>query len=103
MDEQASAAAEAAVEGRWAAGQPSSPYEGVCWVKQRRLWKAYIYNKGGQVLGHFVEEKDAARAYDDAARRLRDDKAHGGTCGWRGRPRMLNFPTEAEVARFEAR
>ena len=57
VDEQASAAAEAAVEGRWAAGQPSSPYEGVCWVKQRRLWKAYIYNKGGQVLGHFVEEK----------------------------------------------
>ena len=44
-----------------------------------------------------VKQEAVARAYDDAARRLRGDEAHGGTNA-AGRPWRLNFPTEAEVA-----
>ena len=84
---------------RKAAGQQSSPYVGVAWAKKDRRWQAQIYHEGRQqALGLFVEEAAAARAFDKAARELRGDEAHGGRSGsniWR-----LNFPTEAEAARF---
>ena len=45
-------------------------------------------------LGYFDDAAEAARAFDEAARRLRGDEAHGGRGGvWR-----LNFPTEVEAA-----
>eukprot|EP01045_Picozoa_sp_COSAG04_P014948 COSAG04_NODE_1151_length_8058_cov_51.031662_8_plen_141_part_00 len=69
------------------------------WAKKARLWKVAIKHDGEtHKLGTFVDAESAARAYDDAARRLRGDKAHGGkpargSIFWR-----LNFPTEAEEA-----
>eukprot|EP01045_Picozoa_sp_COSAG04_P013814 COSAG04_NODE_999_length_8849_cov_3.214286_10_plen_486_part_00 len=93
------ASSEAAAAQRRAAGQPSSPYAGVHWAKKERRWKAEIYHEGRyQRLGTFAEEEAAARAFDEAARRLRGDKAHGGRQGVRGKIRWLNFPTEAEAA-----
>eukprot|EP01045_Picozoa_sp_COSAG04_P008485 COSAG04_NODE_471_length_13830_cov_4.905251_2_plen_199_part_00 len=90
------AAAEALVAQRQAAGQPASRYVGVSWFKSERRWRAEIRHEGRrQGLGSFVEEEAAARAFDDAARRMRGGEAHGG--GLRGRWR-LNFPTEAEAA-----
>ena len=79
------------------AAQPSSRYVGVCWDKGKRRWEAAITHEGRhQRLGRFVEEEAAARAYDEAARRLRGEAAHGGgrTAGHRWR---LNFPTDAEA------
>ena len=46
----------------------SSKYRGVCWVGQRRKWKAYIKHK--QVMkniGMYDQEDDAARAYNEKA------------------------------------
>eukprot|EP01045_Picozoa_sp_COSAG04_P004299 COSAG04_NODE_185_length_21024_cov_49.557276_4_plen_251_part_00 len=60
-----------------AAGQPASEYAGVSWHKHNRRWEARISHEGRQhFLGLFAEEKAAARAYDEAARRLRGDKAY---------------------------
>ena len=83
---------------RRAAGQPSSLYVGVSWAAERCRWLASIWHEGrAQHLGLFAEEEAAARAFDDAARRLRGDEAHGGRPYgpnvWR-----LNFPTAAEAA-----
>eukprot|EP01045_Picozoa_sp_COSAG04_P008490 COSAG04_NODE_471_length_13830_cov_4.905251_7_plen_647_part_00 len=96
-DEEVVAAVEAAVAQRRAAGQAASRYAGVSWAKRERRWQPSICHEGRQQrLGYFAEEDAAARAYDEAARRLRGDKAHGGSgtgFSWR-----LNFPTEAEAA-----
>ena len=96
VDDEQVAAAEAVVAQRRAAGQPTSSFAGVSWPKKGRRWRAEIWHEGRkQRLGSFAEEEAAARAFDDAARRLRGDEAHGGgrTSEWR-----LNFPTEAEAA-----
>lgn len=47
----------------------TSKYKGVCWVKGRSKWRAEISIEKykGQHLGYFVDEIDAARAYDRAA------------------------------------
>ena len=88
----ATAAAAATVVQQQVAGQPSSRYVGVRWMQTRRRWAAEISHEGRrQHLGTFAEEEAAARAFDDAARRLRGDKAHGERGRWR-----LNFPTGAE-------
>ena len=87
-----------AVAQRRTAWQPSSHYVGVSWRKDSRRWAAAITHEGRQQhLGLFVEQGAAARAYDDAARRLRGDEAQGGIDA-RGRPWRLNFPTEVEAA-----
>ena len=77
----------------------TSKFTGVCWDTCQRKWKVQlVYGGRKHNLGSFAQDKeeDAARAFDEAARRLRGAQAHGGRCGsntWR-----LNFPTEVEVA-----
>lgn len=45
-----------------------SKYKGVIWSKQRNKWKARIYvNKKCYWLGYFTCEKEAAKAYNEAA------------------------------------
>lgn len=47
---------------------PSSKYKGVYWAKAGNEWRASIHLNGGpKYLGSFVEEKDAAHAYNKAA------------------------------------
>jgi hypothetical protein len=61
--------------------------------------------RGGknQHLGRFDDERDAARAVDTAARRLRGEDAHGGLGGKKGQIWRLNFPTQREVERAQQR
>eukprot|EP01045_Picozoa_sp_COSAG04_P003698 COSAG04_NODE_153_length_22436_cov_37.366029_1_plen_275_part_00 len=99
-DEQVVATAEATAAQRRAAGQASSRCVGVRWVKRDRRWAAAINHEGrSQYLGLFTQEEAAARAYDDASRRLRGDEAHGGRSNSGGKAWRLNFPTEAEKQR----
>ena len=92
-------AAEAMVTQRWAAGQPSSRYVGVRWGIPERRWKASItYKLQDHPLGLYLEEEDAARAFDAAARIRRGSAAHGGRASTSAPVWRLNFPTEAEAA-----
>jgi hypothetical protein len=82
--------------------QGPSKFVGVSWYKPGRKWEARIYYDGkDQRLGRFDDEREAARAVDTAARRLRGEDAHGGLSGsqWL----RLNFPTEEEVKRAKDR
>ncbi len=48
----------------------SSRYKGVCWHKRDKKWHARLHHRGKtHHLGSFTNEKDAARAYDKAARK----------------------------------
>jgi len=82
----------------------ASKFVGVSWRKESGRWKALINHHGrGQSLGSFANEEQAARAYDEAARRLRPKgQAHGGRANHaHGKPRWwhrLNFPTSKEQA-----
>ena len=59
----------------------SSRYKGVDWNKHQKKWRARIYhNNRCHHLGCFCDERDAARAYDRAARKYHGDFA------------SLNFP-----------
>lgn len=61
----------------------TSGYRGVTWDKQSKKWRAGIKKTGKSYhLGLHTTREDAARAYDDGARRLYGPKA------W------TNFPTE---------
>jgi len=47
----------------------SSKYKGVCWDKKNKKWQVHIYKNGICTnLGRFFCEKEAALAYDAAAR-----------------------------------
>jgi len=61
----------------------SSKYKGVCWNKRNRKWAAAIrFENKTYYLGYFDNELDAAKTYDEAARRL-----HGAFAS-------LNFPDQ---------
>jgi AP2-like factor, euAP2 lineage len=62
----------------------TSKYLGVCWYKRTKRWKGKIVQDGKQFhLGYFFDEIEAARAYDEAAKKLFGDEA------------QLNFPDVA--------
>lgn len=55
----------------------SSRYKGVSWLQSQRKWVAQIYVEGHNiVLGTFVDEKQAAQTYDEAAAK------HFGEFAW---------------------
>lgn len=47
----------------------SSQYKGVSWSKDKGKWRACIRIEKTVHLGYFVDEREAALVYDDAARR----------------------------------
>ncbi len=50
------------------ATQGTSKYKGVSWSSRDKRWRAKIKVFGvSKMLGNFIEEKDAARAYDEGA------------------------------------
>jgi len=59
------------------------------------------HNRKREHLGRFDDEREAGRAVDTAARRLRGEDAHGGRPANGGNVRRLNFPTEGEVKRAQ--
>jgi len=64
----------------------SSKYRGVCFEKGKKRWRAMISCNGiRRHLGYFDNEEDAARAYDEAAR-----KYHGEFA-------VLNFNTRTDT------
>ena len=47
----------------------SSTYKGVSWDTQKKRWRAYIHSGGKRIrLGDYKTEKDAASAYNKAAK-----------------------------------
>lgn len=63
----------------------TSGFKGVYWNKPKRKWQAYIsLNNKSKYIGRFHDIEDAARAYDDFARREHGEFAR------------LNFPREGE-------
>lgn len=64
----------------------TSQYKGVCWDKRAKKWMAYVsLDRKQKHLGYFTDEKEAAKAYDEAA------KEHFGEYA------KLNFPHDKEV------
>jgi len=48
----------------------SSKYKGVCWDKSRNLWTAHLKTGGRKVFSkRFDSEEDAARAYNEVAKK----------------------------------
>lgn len=55
----------------------TSRYKGVCWDKNRNLWAAGIKYEGKRYnLGRYLNEEEAAEAYDIASRNFFGDFSH---------------------------
>ena len=55
----------------------SSSYKGVSWHKGKQKWQARITHKGQRIyLGNYDSEHDAARAYNQAAKRIFGEYAY---------------------------
>jgi hypothetical protein len=83
--------------------QGSSEFVGVSWSKKgRKKWMAQITRDGKkQHVGSFDIEREAALAFDTAARGLRGNDAHGGRSAGKLWLR-LNFPSRREAERAKA-
>ena len=93
---------EPALKRRKTSSAKTSEYVGVGWDKTHRKWVAGItHNRKREHLGRFDDEREAGRAVDTAARRLRGEDAHGGRPANGGNVRRLNFPTEREMNRAQ--
>ena len=73
--------------------EKTSRFKGVHWCDDSKRWVAQITLDGrSQEIGRFLDEIEAARAYDDAARRLFREFA-------RTNDMMGLYPGQSEVAR----
>lgn len=49
----------------------TSKYKGVCWDNKAGKWLSqYRYNGSNKFIGHYINEEDAAKAYDQAVREI---------------------------------
>ena len=54
----------------------SSKYKGLSWRKQRKIWAVTIcYKRKNIIVGYFEDEKQAAKAYDKAAKKYHGEFA----------------------------
>lgn len=64
-------------QNQWNSGPRTGRFKGVHWAKRDRRWVAQIAANGRRInLGSFLDEVEAARAYDAAARDLHGEFAH---------------------------
>jgi hypothetical protein len=58
-------------------GSSSSKYKGVHWHKYEKRWQAQIcFNGKRKTIGYFDDETEAAKAYDEAARKFHKEFAN---------------------------
>jgi hypothetical protein len=92
---------------RWkSSSAKSSAFVGLSWNKRNRNANGRLESnttaRCSRAWATLTTSKRRREPFDTAARRLRGDEAHGGRAGGKNWYR-LNFPTEREVKRADAR